>query len=109
MNLIQVAEHYWVSPQLEVADVTDAANAGIEVIVCNRPDNESPDQINSAEIAALAQENGLSFFYMPMQGPNFTPEYIEQVKTLTREGKKVLAYCRSGNRSSVLFNAAQMA
>ena len=107
MNWTQIADNYWVSPQLETADVAAAAEAGIEVIVCNRPDNEGPDQINSAEIAAMAEQNGLTFIYLPMQGPNFTPEYVEQVKQLNADSKKVLAYCRSGNRSSILFNAAQ--
>jgi uncharacterized protein (TIGR01244 family) len=109
MNWTQIADNYWVSPQLESADVTAASEAGIEVIVCNRPDNEGPDQINSNEIAALAEQNGLTFIYLPMQGPNFTPEYVEQVKQLNTDGKKVLAYCRSGNRSSILFSAAQTA
>jgi uncharacterized protein (TIGR01244 family) len=109
MNWTQIADNYWVSPQLETADITAASEAGIEVIVCNRPDNEGEGQINSAEIATLAEDKGLAFIYLPMQGPNFTQEYVDQVKQLNADNKKVLAYCRSGNRSSILFNAAQSA
>jgi uncharacterized protein (TIGR01244 family) len=109
MNWTQIAENYWVSPQVEEADIIAAKEAGIEVIVCNRPDNESPDQTNSDIVKGYADAQGLDYVYLPMQGPNFSIEYIEQVKQLNSDNKKVLAYCRSGNRSAILFNAAQSA
>lgn len=106
MNWTQIAESYWVSPQLSIEEVKQAAENGIEVIVCNRPDGESADQIASADIKAAAEANGLAFIYLPMQGPSFTEDYLVQVKGLVEENKKVLAYCRSGNRSNILYNAA---
>jgi uncharacterized protein (TIGR01244 family) len=109
MNWTQIAESYWVSPQLSLEDVKQAAESGMDVIVCNRPDGESADQITSADIKAAAEANGLNFVYLPMQGPNFAPEYLTEVKTLVTENKKVLAYCRSGNRSNILYNAAMTA
>ncbi len=106
MNWTQIADNYWVSPQIDEQQVVEAAKQGYNVIVCNRPDGESDDQIPSHTIATAAKENGLEFIYLPMQGPNFTPDYVQQIQTLNTENKKVLAYCRSGNRSSILFNAA---
>ena len=108
MNWTQIADHYWVSPQIDEQQVIEAAKQGYEVIVCNRPDGESADQIPSQTIATVAKEQGLAFYYLPMQGPNFTDDYVQQIKALNADKKKVPAYCRSGNRSSVLFNAAAM-
>lgn len=105
-NWTQIAEHYWVSPQIDQAQVAQAAQMGYQVIVCNRPDGESEDQIPSQTIAAAAKEHNIEFFYLPMNGPVYTEAYIEQIQSILGQQKKVLAYCRSGNRSSVLFNAA---
>ncbi len=105
MSWTQISDNYWVSPQLTESDVTAAKEFGIEVIVCNRPDGESEDQIPSATIQACTQDLGIDFKYLPMNGPNFTVDYVETVEQLISQKKKVLAYCRTGNRSSVLFNA----
>jgi uncharacterized protein (TIGR01244 family) len=106
MNPTQIAENYFVSAQIAVADVSTAKAEGYQAIVCNRPDDEEPGQVNHDLIKAACEEQGLSFYYLPMQGPNFTPDYVEQVKTLISDNQKVLGYCRSGNRSTILYNAA---
>ncbi|MEJ2041881.1 MAG: TIGR01244 family sulfur transferase [Reinekea sp.] len=106
MHWTQIATNYWVSPQIDEQEVAMAANEGFEVIVCNRPDNEAPDQINSDIIQAATEKAGMKYVFLPMVGANFTQDYIDVVKQLHTDEKKVLAYCRSGNRSSILFNAA---
>lgn len=106
MNWTQIADNYWVAPQLTAEDVKQAASQGIEVIMCNRPDGEEAGQPSADDMKKLTEEAGMRFAFLPMQGPNFTEEYVAEVKQLNAEGRKVLAYCRSGNRSSILFNAA---
>lgn len=106
MNWTQIAENYWVSPQISEQDVETLVNEGFDVIMCNRPDHESADQTDSAVIQAATEAKGLEFLFLPMNGPNFTDEYIQKVQQLNAENKKVFAYCRSGNRSAILFNAA---
>lgn len=106
MNITQIADHYFVSPQISIEEVAAAKAQGFQTIVCNRPDNEEPNQVNSDKVAAACAEHGLDFVFLPMQGPAFGPEYLPQVQALVNDKKKVLAYCRSGNRSSILFNAA---
>ena len=106
MHWTQIAANYWVSPQINEQEVAMAANEGFEVIVCNRPDNESADQINSDIIQAATEKAGMKYVFLPMVGANFTKDYIDAVKQLHADGKKVLAYCRSGNRSTILFNSA---
>lgn len=106
MTWTQIAENYWVSPQIEEQQLATLKEEGFEVVVCNRPDGEAMDQVSSAEMKKAAEAAGLEFAYLPMQGPNFTPEYVAKVQQLNQDGKKVLAYCRSGNRSTILYNAA---
>ena len=106
MNWTQIAENYWVSPQITEQDVAQAAAEGFEVIVCNRPDNESADQTSSSAIQAATEQAGLKYLFLPMNGPAYTEDYLAAIQQLNKEGKKVLAYCRSGNRCAILFNAA---
>lgn len=107
MTPTQIAESYFVSAQIAVGDVQTAKADGYDVVICNRPDDEEAGQVNHEAIKAACEAEGIAFHFMPMQGPNFTPEYVEQVKALIADNKKVLGYCRTGNRSSILFNAAQ--
>jgi len=59
MNERRVTDELAVSPQISVADVADIAAAGFASIVCNRPDDESADQVAFAEIEAAAKTAGL--------------------------------------------------
>lgn len=109
MEITQIAPDYWVSPQLSVTDVALAKDQGYSAIVCNRPDGEEAGQPTAAEIRAACDQAGLSFAYLPMQGPNYTPAMVQELKDLLAKEDKVLGYCRTGNRSSVLYRAAQEA
>ena len=40
----KVTNHYFVSQQIESADVKSLKDQGFESIVCNRPDGEEPNQ-----------------------------------------------------------------
>lgn len=106
MNATQLDATYWVAPQITVDDVTEAKNQGFEVIVCNRPDGEAADQTPAADIQRAAEAAGLKFVELPMNGPVFTPQQAETLRALLEENDKVLGYCRSGNRSSILYRAA---
>ena len=106
MNWTQIAQNYWVSPQIDASQLTEAKAMGIDTVVCNRPDNEEPGQINSDVLRAACATLELDYLFLPMQGPNFSTDYVEQIQQLNQADKKVLAYCRSGHRSSVLYNAA---
>jgi uncharacterized protein (TIGR01244 family) len=106
MTWTQIAQNYWVSPQISASQLDEAKALGFDTVVCNRPDDEEPGQINSDVIGAACATLGLDYLFLPMQGANFSAEYVEQIQQLNQANKKVLAYCRSGNRSSILYNAA---
>jgi len=107
MNVTQLSPTFRVSAQITPADVEQAKNDGISVIVCNRPDGESADQIPAAEIQRACEAAGIKFVKLPMNGPNYSAEQVSTLKALIDSSSNILGYCRTGNRSSILYNAAQ--
>lgn len=103
-----VADTVFVSPQLAPADMAEAARAGFRSVVNNRPDFEGgPDQPTSAAIAAAAAAAGLQYRHLPVAGGYQSPEEIAAFGALLAElPAPVLAFCRSGARSTRLYQAA---
>lgn len=104
----QVAPDVCVAPQLDPDAMAAAAKAGFRSVINNRPDFEGgPGQPTSASIEAAARAAGLEYAYLPVSGGYQSPEEIAQfaelLKTLPRP---VLAFCRSGARSTKLYVAA---
>ena len=93
--------------QLTAADVAEAAAAGIRLIVNNRPDGEEPGQPSSAGIEAAARATGLEYRHIPIAG-GFPPERVEAMARALEQGP-VLAFCRSGTRSTFLWALARAA
>ena len=88
MNWTQLADHYWVSPQISEEDIDAAASQGIEVVMCNRPDGEDAGQPPAEAIQALVEDKGMRFEFLPMSGPSFPAEYIDTVKAINADSKK---------------------
>ena len=104
----RVTDDLSVAPQISLADVNAAAQAGFKTIINNRPDGEEPGQPTSAEMAAAAQAAGLAYAHIPVRGGP-TPDQVEEERTLleTADGP-VLAFCRSGTRSIVTWSIGQL-
>ncbi len=104
-----LADDVFVAPQLDPAAMAEAARAGFRSVVNNRPDFEAgPDQPTNEAIAAAAKAEGLEYRYLPVAGNYQSPQEIEAFAALLAElPSPVLAFCRSGARSTKLFVAAQ--
>ena len=89
--------------------MAEAAKAGFKSIINNRPDFEhGPDQPTSAQIEAAARAAGLEYRHLPVDGGYQSPEQIAAFARLLQElPRPILAFCRSGARSTRLYNAAQ--
>lgn len=98
-----------VAPQLTPAAMAEAARAGFKSVINNRPDFEhGPDQPTNADIEAAARAAGLAYRFLPVDGSYQSPEQIAAFAALLAElPRPLLAFCRSGNRSSRLFSAAR--
>lgn len=106
----QVTPTFWASPQIGLDDVQEAAARGFALIVNNRPEGESEDQVPSAAIAAATAELGLGYSAIPVTHAGFSEDQVEAMAAALREaGGPVLAYCRSGTRSTLLWALAQAA
>lgn len=106
-NFRHVTDDLSVSPQINLADVAEAARLGFKTLINNRPDGEDPAQTPSADIEAAAKAAGLAYFFIPVRGMP-TPDQVEATRdTLDQAEKPVLAFCRSGNRSIVTWSICQ--
>lgn len=108
LPLSQIDTDVCVAPQLTPEAMADAAAAGFRSVVNNRPDHEGgPDQPTSAQIEAAARAAGLEYRYLPVQGGYQSPEEIAQFALLLEElPRPLLAFCRSGARSTRLYMQA---
>ncbi|MDB5715852.1 MAG: family phosphatase [Sphingomonadales bacterium] len=101
-------EKVMVSPQITADDIAEAKAQGVTLIVNNRPDGESPNEPQGAEIEAAARAAGLDYVAIPVgQGGFGQPQLDAMVTALENAGGPVLAYCRSGTRSTLLWSLAR--
>lgn len=100
-----IADGISVAPQLTPAAMADAAAAGFKSIVNNRPDHEhGPDQPSSAQMQLAAEAAGLQYRHLPVSGSHQSPEEIAAFARLLQElPRPILAFCRSGARSTNLY------
>ena len=96
------------SPQIKPEDVREAAAKGFATIVNNRPDGEESGQPDGAEIESAAREAGLAYHAIPISGGQFGEEQVRAMQeALSSSEGPVLAFCRSGTRSTLLWSMAQ--
>lgn len=96
------------SPQITAEDVAAAKAAGVTLIVNNRPDGEDPFAPQGAEIAQVAAAAGLAYTAIPIGHAGFSePQVDAMIAALEQAQGPVLAYCRSGTRSTLLWALAQ--
>jgi uncharacterized protein (TIGR01244 family) len=97
-----------VAPQIDCDAVAEAAARGVTLIINNRPEGESVDQVAGDEIAAAAAAAGLDYIAIPVTHAGFSQAQVDAMATaLAGATGKTLAYCRSGTRSTLLWALAQ--
>lgn len=106
MDIRPLTDSYAVSPQIAPEDIAAIAAAGFQTVICNRPDGENPADLHLAALRPALEAAGLSVVENPMAGGGLTMEHIDTQRAAIDNGGKVLAYCASGNRSSILYALA---
>lgn len=101
----QLTDRLYVSPQIDVAAIAEARALGVTMVVNNRPEGEEPGQTTGTEIEAAAREAGMDYVAVPVTHGGFAPWQLDgMAEALDKAGDgKVLAYCRSGTRSTLLW------
>jgi uncharacterized protein (TIGR01244 family) len=104
-----IADDVFVAPQLTPEAMAEAARAGFRSVVNNRPDFEGgPSQPTSAQIESAANVAGLEYRYLPVAGNYQSPEDAAAFAALLAElPRPLLVFCRSGARSTRLYELAQ--
>lgn len=101
-------DHVFVSPQIGLPEVAEAAAQGIAIIVNNRPEDESDDQTTGAAIEAAARAAGMDYVAIPVTHAGWSEGQVRAMaNALTNADGPVLAYCRSGTRSTLLWALAE--
>ncbi|MGC1427752.1 MAG: TIGR01244 family sulfur transferase [Albidovulum sp.] len=108
MDIRALTEAYAVSPQITPADVAAIRAAGFTTVIDNRPDIEIPPEVQTQALMAVVEAAGMAFVVNPVIGGAITAENIEIQKTaIAAATGPVLAYCASGNRSSIVWAMSQ--
>jgi uncharacterized protein (TIGR01244 family) len=108
MTFQSITTNILVAPQIDATAVTAAAKMGVKLIINNRPDGESDDQTPAAAIEAAAHAEGMQYVAIPVTHAGFSRWQIDAMDAaLAAAEGKVLAYCRSGTRSTLLWALAE--
>ena len=103
-------ETIMVAPQIGTDAVAEAVGLGVTLIINNRPEGESDDQVPGAEIEAAVRAAGIDYVAIPITHSGFSEEQVAAMSdALEGATGRVLAYCRSGTRSTLLWALAQSA
>lgn len=108
MEIRQINDEYSVTGQITPQDLDEIKAMGFQSIVCNRPDDEEPGQPNFAEVAARAEELGLKIAHVPVGRMGVDAEAVNgMVDALDDLPRPMLGYCRSGARSTAIYEKSQ--
>src|SRR5690242_10446868 len=107
MHIRKIDERISVSPQIDPADVTELAAQGFAAIINNRPDGEEAGQPAGEPIRLVAETMGMAYTAIPVAG-GFSHAQIDAMRAaLDAATGPVLAFCRSGTRSTNLWALAE--
>ncbi len=108
MDIRSLTDSYAVSPQIAPADLAAIKAAGFTTVIDNRPDGEIPTHLHAEIMRQAAEALGLTFVINPVIGGALTLDNVMAQKAALDSARgPVLAYCASGNRSSMVWALAQ--
>lgn len=108
MDIRPLTDTYAVSPQITSEHVAEIAAAGFTTVICNRPDGEIPPDYQADALRDAVEAAGMVFVVNPVIGGAITMDNVTaQGTAISQSTGPVLAYCASGNRSSIVWALSQ--
>jgi len=108
MIIRKLTDEVSVAEQIAITDIIKIKALGFNTIVNNRPDGEIPNQPTSEEMKAATLAAGLEYFYIPMGREGASEQLINDTKKVLKNNSgATLCYCRTGNRSTILWALSQ--
>src|SRR3546814_1792183 len=99
-----LSAQFSVAPQIGIEDIAEAKAQGFAMVVNNRPDGEEPAAPQGDEIAHAAAAEGLAYAAIPVGHAGFSHAQLDALDKLLHDATgPILAYCRSGTRSTHLW------
>ena len=95
--------------QISPEQISQIVEKGFKSIVNNRPDFEGgAEQATSAQIEVAARAAGLDYVYQPVTAGQITEIDVRAFANHYNElPKPILMFCRTGNRSTNLYQLAK--
>ena len=108
IDIMQHNSQFSTTGQIDPEQITEVAALGYKSVIDNRPDMEGgSDQPLHTDIEKRVKASGMEFAYLPVISGAITAEQVEQMADLIeRLPKPILAFCRSGARSTNLYHLA---
>jgi sulfide:quinone oxidoreductase len=108
-QLVSLAPGLSVTGRLDRPDIEALAQAGVRTIINNRPDGEDPGQLQAAEARRLAEALGIAYHHIPITAATLSRGDVDAFAATLRDAPApVVAHCRSGTRSTLLWALSQM-
>jgi len=108
-QLVSLAPGLSVTGRLDRPDIDALADAGVRTIINNRPDGEDPGQLPAAEARLLAEALGIAYHHIPITAATLSRADVDAfAATLRDTPTPVVAHCRSGTRSTLLWALSRM-
>lgn len=97
-----------VTGQMTTAKFDQLLKEGFQSVIVNRPDEESGNPVTAAKLRAIAEQSQVSLIYQPVISGAIRQADVEEFAKYYNElPKPILMVCRSGSRSTQLFNLAK--
>jgi uncharacterized protein (TIGR01244 family) len=108
-QLVSLAPGLSVTGRLDRPDIEALAHAGVRTIINNRSDGEDPGQLPAAEARRLAEALGIAYHHIPITAATLSRGDVDAFAATLRDAPApVVAHCRSGTRSTLLWALSQM-
>ena len=108
-QLFPLAPELSVAGRLDRAEIDALATAGVRTIINNRPDGEDPGQLSAAEAQRIAEAHGIVYHHIPITAATLSRADVDTFAAVLRDAPApVVAHCRSGTRSALLWALARM-
>jgi uncharacterized protein (TIGR01244 family) len=90
-------------------DIEALAQRGVRTIVNNRPDGEDPAQLPVDEARRVAEAHGIAYHHIPVTAASLSRADVEAFAAVLGSAEQpIVAHCRSGTRSALLWALARM-
>ncbi len=107
-RITYITPHFAVTSELAAEDFAEVARLGFKAIISNRPDGEAGANLSGRDEAVLAWRSGMRFAHIPADKLDlFTDDVVEEMAHAVRRlDGPILAHCKSGLRSAIVWAAA---